>query len=124
MNILLDSHILLWTLAGSRQIPMKARDLIVDESNQIYFSSASLWELSIKHQLHADVIPFSTEELLEFCGEAEFKELPVTSAHVRMLATLSRSETAPRHKDPFDRILIAQAKAEDMKFLTHDAMLP
>jgi len=124
MNILLDSHILLWTLDGSSQMAEKGRELITDVHNEIYYSAASIWELSIKHQLHPKQIRYPAKMLRELCQQAGFTEVPVLVSHVEAMETLSRPQDAPRHKDPFDKILIAQAKATGMMFLTHDAMLP
>lgn len=124
MNILLDSHVLLWALTDDARLSQKARDHIMDPDNFIFYSAASVWELSVKHTLHPESVAFTAEELIRFCDEAGLDALDVSVEHVLLLDTLKRPEDAPRHKDPFDRILIAQAKAEGMLFLTHDALLP
>lgn len=123
MNILLDSHVLLWALTDDARLSQKARDHIMDPDNFIFYSAASVWELSVKHTLYPESVVFTAEELIRFCDEAGFDALDVSVEHVLLLDTLKRPEDAPRHKDPFDRILIAQAKAEGMLFLTHDALL-
>ena len=124
MDILIDSHILLWALKGDTNIPEKAKDYILNPANRIFFSSATIWELSIKHSLHSDNIPFSGKDLLSKSLYAGFIELPVCGKYTESLETLKRNPNSPEHKDPFDRMLIAQAKYENMRFLTHDSKLP
>lgn len=122
MTLLLDSHILLWALADDERLSDAARSLLLDEANTIYFSVASVWELSIKHLLHPEAIPFSSRELTSLCRAAGFEALDIQCHHVTAMESLHRAENAPRHKDPFDRIILAQAKAEKMTLLTHDRM--
>lgn len=124
MNLLLDSHVLIWALTEDERLSEKARHLILDPDNVIYYSAASIWEISIKHANHPDEIQFSGKELSVFCREAGFLQLEIRDKHVYALETLNRPEDARPHKDPFDRILLAQAKAENMSFLTHDALIP
>ena len=124
MNILLDTHILIWALTNDCRLSNKARDYILDPENCVYYSVVSVWELTLKHMLYPDEIGFSGQELIAYCEEAGFLALDLSATDVLFLETLSRPESEPRHKDPFDRILIAQAKAEEMLFLTHDALLP
>ena len=115
MKLLLDTHILLWALQGSRSLPGKARRLI-DDADQIHVSSVSVWEAAIKRttgKLWID--PARIRATLD--GTA-FLELPVTWAHavaVDQLPTL--------HHDPFDRLLVAQALHERLALLTHDETL-
>ena len=124
MNILLDTHILIWALNGDQRLSGKAAEMILDEGNVIYYSTVSVWEVSIKHALHPENVEFSGKELAEFCQEAGFLPIEMRDRHVFALETIKRAEGAPPHHDPFDRMLIAQAKAENMSFLTHDALLP
>ena len=124
MKVLLDSHILLWALTDDPRLSRKAREYISDPDNFIFYSVASVWELAIKHQLHPDNIEFSSEELIVYCDEAGYESLDLSVDHVLMLETLKRPEDAPKHKDSFDKMLISQAKADDMVFLTHDELLP
>ena len=123
MNILLDTHILIWALGEDEKLSDKARNLILNPDNMIYYSAASIWEISIKHALHPDQIPFSGKELAAFCLEAGYEPLDISERHVFALETLKRSVGAKPHQDPFDRIMIAQAKADNMLFLSHDALL-
>jgi PIN domain nuclease of toxin-antitoxin system len=121
MNILLDTHILLWVLTGSDKLPQKAIDIISDGNNEIYYSIASVWEVEIKNSIGK--MPISGEELVDYCRQAGFKLLEIKELHVFRLKTLNRDETAPKHNDPFDRIMLAQAKTENYKFITHDTLI-
>ena len=123
MKVLLDTHIALWALNDDEKLSEKARAIISDWRNVIYFSSASIWEIEIKHIIHPNEMISSGSEVAAKCRQAEFAELPLRSSHIQQLHTLSRKEGSPSHKDPFDRILITQAKSEDMVFLTHDSLL-
>lgn len=123
MNLLLDTHILIWALNGDPRLPERARDMILDNGNAIYYSSVSIWEVSIKHANHPDNVEFTGKELAQFCQEAGFYPVEMRDKHVFALETITRMEGAPPHHDPFDRILIAQAKAENMSFITHDSLL-
>lgn len=124
MDVLLDSHILIWALSDDARLPDKAREILLDPENTVFYSAASIWELAIKHSLHPNEITLPPSEFIRLCQESGYEELPLRAAHANALLTLERSADAPRHKDPFDRMLIAQAKTERMTFLTHDALLP
>ena len=124
MNLLLDTHILIWALNEDPRLPKKAKEIILDVNNTIYYSSVSIWEIAIKHANHPESVQFSGKELSRFCQEAGFLPVEMRDKHVFALETLKRPEGAPPHHDPFDRMLIAQAKAENMSFVTHDTLLP
>ena len=124
MNLLLDTHILIWALNEDACLSEKARRLILGADNAVYYSVASIWEISIKHASHPEEIEFSGKKLSEYCRQAGYLPLEMKDKHVHALETLARPDSAPPHKDPFDRILLAQAKAESMLFLTHDARIP
>ncbi len=123
MRLLLDTHILIWALNGDPRLPEKARSLILEEENTVYYSTVSLWEVSIKHANHPDNVEFTGEDLHAFCREAGFQPVEIKNSHVIALESLRRSESAPPHHDPFDRMLIAQAKAEGLVLITHDSLL-
>ncbi len=123
MRALLDTHVLLWALADDPKLPPVARTIIADGSNPVFYSAASVWEVSIKHNLHPDRMHVSAEPLIAFCNEAGFGPLPIANRHVEALETLTRPKTLPAHNDPFDRIMLAQAKADSLIFLTHDARI-
>lgn len=124
MNLLLDTHILIWALCDDVRLSEKARDLILDADNVIYYSPVSVWEVSLKHALHPDNVSFTSREMARFAQEAGFLSLAMRERHVFAAETLVRKKNAPEHHDPFDRLLVGQAKAENMSFLTHDALLP
>ena len=124
MNLLLDTHILIWALNEDPKLSEKARSLILDPGNAVYYSSVSIWEVAIKHALPPDNVAFSGKELSQYCQEAGFLPIEMRDRHVYALETITRADDAPAHHDPFDRILIAQAKAENLSFLTHDSLIP
>ncbi len=123
MNYLLDTHILIWALMNRPELSGKARRLIEDRANRIFYSTVSVWEISIKHQLHPQGIPCSSEDVLRWCEASDFLNLSLQNGHIPMLETLRRKDGAPPHRDPFDRMLMAQAAAENLIFLTHDKLL-
>ena len=116
MKYLLDTHVLLWAAAG--KLPEEARELITDSGNELYFSAASLWEIVIKNSLGRDDFRADAAVLRRGLLDAGYQELPVAGSHALAVADLPLL-----HKDPFDRILLAQAKAEGITLLTFDAAL-
>ncbi len=123
MNLLLDTHILLWAMTDDPRLSEKARNLIENETNCIYFSTVSVWEIAIKHANHPDNVEMTGKELVKYCEEAGYMPLEIRDKHVFALETIKRKDGAPPHNDPFDRLLLAQAKEENMSFLTHDSMI-
>lgn len=123
MNILLDTHILLWALSGDPLLPQKARELIEDGKNDIFYSVISLWETELKHIAHPENLQVSAKEIEEYCKISGLSLLQLKQNSIFLLHTLNRPETEPPHKDPFDKILICQSLAENMTFLTHDKPL-
>lgn len=119
MNILLDTHIALWLLSDDARLSDTARNLIQNPDNEIFYSVISMWEVSIKHSAGKNM-PISGKEFLLYCEAAGFRKLELDSSHVFNLENLYPKENSEEHKDPFDRILLAQAKAEGMILLTHD----
>jgi PIN domain nuclease of toxin-antitoxin system len=118
MKLLLDTHILLWAAGEPEQLSSQAKALIEDLENQLYFSAASLWEISIKNKLgRADFkvdLPVLRRNLLD----NGFEEIVITSAH-----TLSIGALPDIHKDPFDRMLIAQTVVEGVTLMTADSVV-
>ena len=112
MNILLDTHILLWWLADNKALSKKGRSLISDEKNMIFVSAATAWEIIIKKALGKLTAPDNLKEALL---ENNFKDLSMTLAHTEAIKNLPLI-----HHDPFDRMLIAQAKCESLTLLTAD----
>lgn len=124
MKILLDTHIAIWAVLDSEELSEEAREMILDENNEIYYSAASVWEITIKHIAHPDTFLYSGKQLEKGCEANGFISLPIYNKHSAELETLVRPKDAPLHKDLFDRILLAQAKSEGMKFMTHDNLIP
>lgn len=116
MNLLLDTHILLWAAAGT--LPEKADALLRDEGNILYFSAASIWEIGIKMSLGRDDFRVDPEVLRRGLLDHQYVELPVTGLHALAVNSLPLL-----HKDPFDRMLLAQARSEGFLLLTSDATL-
>jgi PIN domain nuclease of toxin-antitoxin system len=116
MKILLDTHILLWAAEG--ELPHSAAHYIEDEANTLLFSPASLWEIVIKHGLGRSGFSVDPAQLLSGLLNAGYQELQVTGRHTLLVSALP-----PLHKDPFDRILLAQAVSEGIPFMTADAKI-
>ena len=123
MKYLLDTHILFWSMNDEEKLPEDVLALINDQRNEIYFSSASVWEIVIKHRKNPQIMPVSGRDFLNACLESGFTPLPIDNSHVLTVDTLRRKAGEPPHSDPFDRLLIAQAKTEAMKLITHDSLL-
>jgi len=113
MRLLIDTHLLLW--AANDSLPNKAASYFLNKDNELFFSSASIWEIVIKKGLNRPDFQINPDSL--YCGLLDngYTELSITSFH-----TLLVNHLPPIHKDPFDRILIAQAIAEKMMFLSAD----
>lgn len=123
MNLLLDTHVLIWALNDDPRLSEAAKDFILNENNTIYYSVVSIWEIAIKHANHPDNVEFTGKELSEYCKTAGFFCLDVKEKHVHSLETITKKSGAPEHHDPFDRLLLAQAKSEKMSFVTHDSLI-
>ena len=125
MKILLDTHILIWFHTHDTDLSSRAWSILLNPENEIYYSSVNIWETQIKYLKHSDEINFSGDDLNTMCQQAGLRCLFVKPEHCIQIKTLLYSNTAPRiHKDPFDRILLCQAKTENMLFMTHDALIP
>lgn len=116
MKYLLDSGVWLWSIASVERIGQKALDVLRNSENEIYFSAASVWELSIKAQLRKLTLPSPPAVCIPaFMARQGLRSLPVNHIHAAQVYDLPS-----HHRDPFDRILIAQAIAEDLTILTAD----
>ena len=118
MRLLLDTHILLWALIEPGRLGPDARDQIEDRANTVLFSAASVWEMSIKAALGRADFQVSPAAIVAAALAAGFEELPVRSDAALVVATLPH-----HHRDPFDRLLVAQAMREPASLLTADAVL-
>ncbi len=115
MKLLLDTHLLLWAANDPDRLPVVARNWIEDLDNQLLFSAASLWEVTIKSGLGREDFQVDVRLLRRGLLDNGYYELPITSEHAVTLESLP-----PIHKDPFDRILIAQATVEGIILVTTD----
>ncbi len=116
MKLLLDTHMLLWAAAGT--LPKDAETMLIDGNNSLYFSPASLWEIGIKKNLGRSDFKVDPEVLRRGLLDNNYQELPITGPHA-----LAAADLPPIHKDPFGRMLLAQAKVEGFSLLTSDGML-
>ena len=119
-EILLDTHIILWAISKDKRLTNKIRSYLLNPNNEIYYSIASMWEAQIKYDLKK--LPISGTDFMHYCEQSGYHKLPIDDLHVKELAGLERDESAPPHNDPFDRIMLSQAKAEGFTFLTHDPL--
>lgn len=117
MRFLLDTHFIIWLPIGGRGLNRAARVLIDDPSNQFLFSAASLWEVALKRARYPG-FAYDPRDLRIHMLENGYTELPVAGLHVIAIDSL-----APIHKNPFDRLLIAQAVVEGITLLTVDATI-
>ena len=115
MKLLLDTHILLWAAGGSPHLSAAARNLIEDVENDLIFSAASIWEVVIKHMLRRPDFRADPDDLRSRSLANGYVELSVASGHALAVAALP-----PIHKDPFDRLLVAQASVEGATLVTAD----
>lgn len=116
MRILLDTHVLLWWLVDDPQLGASGREVIAAPENLIAFSAASVWEIRIKQAVGKLDLPVDFADVL---ARQPFEPLAVTVAHAHALRELPLL-----HRDPFDRLLIAQARVEGMTILTRDHAIP
>lgn len=120
MKILLDTHILVWYFEDNAKLSQKARNLIENDYNEIYYSLISVLEIEIKHTAHPDRLSLDGEKFISYCQKLGFIQAPLGVEHVLEIKNLIRGENTPPHRDPFDRLMLCQAIVEDMKFMTHD----
>ena len=118
MTILLDTHVLLWAAGLPERLPAEARSRIDDPETTLVFSAASVWEVAIKNALGRDDFRVDPRVLRHRLLAHEYAELSVTGAHVAAVDLLPRI-----HKDPFDRLLVAQAQLEGLVLWTADEVL-
>lgn len=118
MKLLLDTHLLLWAAYQPRRLSKSARALIANPANELFFSAASLWEVMIKQALGRDDFRIDARLLRRGLLDNGYSELSITSEHA-----INTDRLPPAHKDPFDRILVAQAIVEGITLLTTDRNL-
>jgi PIN domain nuclease of toxin-antitoxin system len=118
LRLLLDTHIALWAVTDSPRLPHRARDAIM-AADEVHVSTVSLWEVAIKHALARQQMPVGAAEARQAFADAGYSVLAITPDHVVAVEALP-----PWHRDPFDRLLVAQAISEPLRLVTADAALP
>ena len=118
MKLLLDTHLLLWAAGSPDQLPATSRPLLEDPLNELFFSAASLWEIAIKRGLGRSDFQVDARVLRRGLLDNGYQEFSITSEHAVFIDSLP-----PLHKDPFDRIIVAQATVEGVILLTADALV-
>jgi PIN domain nuclease of toxin-antitoxin system len=116
VSLLLDTHILLWWLSDDPLLPTAAREAIASPEREVLISAATAWEIALKQAAGRLDAP---DDLLEAVEANDFKTLPITAAHAVAAGALP-----PHHSDPFDRMLIAQARAESLTLISVDNRFP
>ena len=121
MRLLVDTHIVLWRQTGDRRLTQRTIDLMDDDANTVDVSAVSVWEVAVKHALRQEGrigLPLSGKQFLAELRATGVIPLPITPDHAAAVDDLPL-----HHRDPFDRLLIAQAACEGLVLLTHDAAL-
>ena len=112
MNVLLDTHIVLWWLADDPALPSAAAEVVADPVTTAVVSAASVWEIAVKRAAGRLEVP---DDLLEVLEAGDFEPLPIAASHA-----LAAGDLPPHHHDPFDRMLIAQARCEGLTLISVD----
>jgi len=118
MRFLLDTQIMIWTAIGDPRLKPAARAVVNDRANELLFSVSSIWEIAIKSALRRRDFVYDPREIRQQFLANGYQELPILGHHVVLVDSLP-----PIHKDPFDRILIAQAMVEGITLLTADPVI-
>lgn len=118
MAFLLDTHAFLWFASGDKQMPVSLREKISDINQPCFLSAASLWEITIKNQIGKLVLSISLDELFQFADRNQIEIISITYDHLITLSNLPE-----HHSDPFDRLIVSQAIAEDLVLITRDKAL-
>ncbi|HET8810287.1 MAG TPA: type II toxin-antitoxin system VapC family toxin [Flavobacteriaceae bacterium] len=117
MDLLLDTHSVIWFITENNQLSTKAKRLIEEPSNICYVSIASFWEMGIKYSLGKLQLNTNLNHIFELIDQSGFTILPIKTSHILMNSTLQF-----HHRDPFDRLIIAQAKNEGLTLISKDRM--
>ena len=118
MRVLLDTHVLLWSLMEPERLPLDLRNALADPGHHVMFSAVNIWEVALKKSLGKPGFDFSPDDILRAARATQLVELPVSAEHAARVLSLERL-----HNDPFDRLLIAQALCEPARLLTADRMI-
>jgi PIN domain nuclease of toxin-antitoxin system len=115
LTVLVDTHLLLWAAGEPAKLPAEARALLLEPGQELWFSAASLWEVTIKHGLGRQDFRIEPRKLRRGLIENGWRELAISSEHA-----IAAEELPALHKDPFDRMMLAQAHVEGVTLLTSD----
>ena len=118
MAFLLDTHAFLWFVAGDSQLPDTVKSKITDINESCFLSVASLWEITIKQQLGKLTLGITLEELFDYADRNQIEILQITYEHF-----LTLSQLPSHHNDPFDRLIVSQAIAENLTLISRDKAL-
>jgi PIN domain nuclease of toxin-antitoxin system len=121
MKLLLDTHIAMWAVTRDPRLSRKALTLLTHETNELFFSVISLWEIGVKYALpgkRTDPMPVSAARAMQLFIASGLTPLDFTPSHA-----LQGEALPPIHRDPFDRLLVAQALAEPLRLVTHDPQI-
>ena len=120
MKILLDTHIAIWSIMDTKRLPQSLIDDIENYDNEVFVSMVSVWEVALKSAKSSEKIPIDEKKFLEYITKMDFNILPIKTRHIMNLRQLSVYDDNIIHKDPFDRMLVAQTDVEDMLLYTKD----
>ena len=115
MRLLLDTHTFLWAISDEPRLGPRSRDLITNEASSVLISHVSLWEIAIKHALARNDMPLSAAQAIPWAEECGFELLPLDLPHLLTLEQLPL-----HHRDPFDRLLVAQSISESLLLVSAD----
>lgn len=114
-SVLLDTHVFLWAITDDARLGPRSRELILSSADSVLLSYVSLWEIAIKHSLGRSAMPLSAAQAIAWAAQAGFTMLPLDLPHLLTLEQLPQ-----HHRDPFDRMLVAQAISESLTLLSAD----
>lgn len=123
MNVLLDTHFVFWFAQGDERFPDSLRETVENPANGVFASEVSMLEIAIKHAKNPSAMPYSAQDFVSLCERGDFTLRPLTREAIFAYGELALDKVGNLHKDPFDRLLIAQAKTEKLILATHDRLL-
>lgn len=124
MNILIDTHIAVWSLINHKKLNNDFISIIENLNNKIYISLVSVWEVAIKNSKHGyKKMPLDEKGFIELCEKAEYNILPIKANHILNIRKLKIKNKQLTHKDPFDKLLVSQSICENLTLYTRDALL-
>ena len=124
MNILLDTQIAIWSMTNDKRLTDAAREIILNPRNMLFYSAASVIEVDWKIRSKKNNIEFTLDQFIQKCQVSRFIPAPLKGEYIAAASHLVWDGEGEEHKDPFDRMLLAQAMVEGMKFMTADGKIP